>query len=885
MRNIRSSSQNYFSRLSSTFRLSIFSPLRLARRCSSIFDYIMDDLAAFELLSLVSKITSELQNHLGINESTLAEFVIAQHEKCSSIAEFKQSLDAMGAEFPQSLIESIDRLVLTMHPKHKKKQNGHVEQNGDSNELDKKARIFKGLAIPDREQKWDEDDVALEKERPAGDDTFAQLEGLADTTNQPSRKRRHEGHHDHDRGRDRSNHHRLENRSGGHYGEKRRRSPPDSDFRRPPTPEIDEYPILFKIYQGRVTGIKDFGAFINIHGVKGKVDGLVHVSAMQEGARVNHPSDLVSQGQPVYVKVMKIEGTRIGLSMKEVDQVSGRDLASQKRIASGANMERLNGISSNDDSGNGVAVIEDGFNDRPKRMKKRLTSPERWEIRQLIASGVASASDYPDVEEEHNPTASGEPGGLEEDYDIELVEDEPPFLAGQTKQSLELSPIRIVKAPDGSLNRAAMAGATQAKERRELKQQEAAEQASQTDLSSQWQDPMITPEHRKFASDMRSKQSSRPSESVPEWKRATLGKDQPLGRRTNLTMKQQRESLPIFKFRKQLLEAVAANNILVVVGDTGSGKSTQLPQFLAESGYADRGVVGCTQPRRVAAISLAKRVTDENGSILGEEIGYTIRFEDKSSPQTRIKYMTDGILLRQLLYDDTLREYSVIILDEAHERSIATDVLFGLMLKTMKKRPDLKLIVTSATLDADKFSSYFYDAPIFSIPGRTFPVEVFYSKEPEPDYLDAAITTIMQLHLTTPIEPGASSILCFLTGQEEIETSAEILYSRFKALGPSIPEALIIPIFSQLPSEMQSRVFEPAPPNSRKVVLATNIAETSLTIDDVTYVVDPGFVKESSYDPRTGMDSLVVVPISQAAANQRKGRAGRVGPGQCYRLL
>jgi ATP-dependent RNA helicase DHX8/PRP22 len=734
------------------------------------FRFIMDDLDAFELLSLVSKITSELQNHLGINEPTLAEFVIAQHEKCTSTADFKKSLDAMGAEFPQSLIESIDRLILTMHPKHRKKQNGHVEQDGNNksfDEVDKKARIFKGLAIPDQEQKWDEDDIAIEKSKPQADDTFAQLEGLADTTNQSSRKRRHEGHRDHERGRDRSNYHRLDNHSGGHYGEKRRRSPLESNFRRPPTPEVDSLPQLYKCYDGVVTGIKDFGAFVNIRGVKGKVDGLVHVSAMQEGARVSHPSDLLSQGQPVKVKVVKIEGTRIGLSMKEVDQVTGRDLAPQRRIASGANMERLNGMPSNDDHGNGVPVIGDDFDDGPKRNRKRLTSPERWEIRQLIASGVASASDYPDLEEEQTST---DQNGLEEDIDIEIRDEEPPFLAGQTKQSLELSPIRIVKAPDGSLNRAAMAGTALAKERRELKQQEAAEkaaeQASRADLSSQWADPMIAPEHRKFASDLRSTLSSRPAESVPEWKRATLGKDQPLGRRTNLTMKQQRESLPIFKFRKQLLEAIEANRILVVVGDTGSGKSTQMTQYLAEAGYADRGMIGCTQPRRVAAISLAKRVADENGSILGEEIGYTIRFEDRSGPQTHIKYMTDGILLRALLYDDTLREYSVIILDEAHERSISTDVLFGLMLKTLKKRPDLKLIVTSATLDADKFSSYFNDAPIFSIPGRTFPVEILYSKEPESDYLDAAITTVMQLHLTEPIEPGASSILLFLTGRK-----------------------------------------------------------------------------------------------------------------------
>lgn len=760
----------------------------------------MDDLAAFELLSLVSKITSELQNHTGINDRTLAEFIIAQHEKCSSIAEFKQSLDAMGAEFPQSLIESVDRLILTMHPKRKKKQNGHVEENGDSkisDEVDKKARIFKGLAIPDREKTWDEGELATDKSKPAVDDTFAQLEGLADITSQPSRKRRHEEHRDHDRGRDRSNYHRLENQSGGHYGEKRRRSPPHSDFRRPPTPETDEYPLLFKIYQGRVTGIKDFGAFVNLQGVKGsKVDGLVHVSAMQEGARVNHPSDLLSQGQPVYVKVVKIEGSRIGLSMKEVDQATGRDLVPQKRIASGANMERLNGIPSNDDYGNGVPVVEDGFDDRPKRNKKRLTSPERWEIRQLIASGVASASDYPDLEEEHNPTGPGEPGGLEEEVDVELVEDEPPFLQGQTKQSLELSPIRIVKAPDGSLNRAAMAGTALAKERREMKQQEAAEraaeQASRTDLSSQWQDPMIAPEHRKFASDLRSAQSRKATDAVPEWRKATQNRES-LGRRTDMTIKQQRESLPIFKFRKQLLEAISSNQVMIVVGETGSGKSTQLTQYLCEAGYAGHGkIVACTQPRRVAAMALAKRVSEELGSELGRLCGYKIRFEDVSGPETQLLFLTDGMLLNEMLQDPNLSKFGAVLVDEAHERSVSTDVVMGLLKKTLKRRPDLKVLVTSATMDSAKFSEYFGGCPIFSIPGRTFPVEILYSREPEADYLDAALTTIMQIHLTEP--PG--DILCFMTGQEDIETSADILEERQKALGPGVPDLLILPVYS-----------------------------------------------------------------------------------------
>jgi ATP-dependent RNA helicase DHX8/PRP22 len=897
---------------------------------------MMDDLASLELLSLVSKITSELQNHLGISDKTLAEFVIAQHSKCPSLDDFRSQMAAMGAEFPQSLVESIDRLIFTMHPQYKGKRqdggtNGQIGQDS-SFEVDKKTRVFKGLAMPDKEQQWeDEPEPTLGNGTiNAYDDTFAALESLAGKpkpsqtsngrkrsrspeddgkgrrTKEPRRsrsrsysrerhrhRRRRNSSSDDDFGRPTNGHNsRHKSHRDDHKDRRRQRDEDEDYFRKPPIPEVDDAPKLYKVYDGVVTGVKDFGAFVNLQGVKGKVDGLVHVSAMQEGARVNHPSDLVSRSQPVKIKVVSIQGTRIGLSMKEVDQVTGRDLVPQKRLASGANMERLDGtgVESNGDSRYGglsteVPVIEGDMNGKHMRNRKRMTSPERWEIQQLIASGAISAAEYPDINEEYNATLAGE-GEFEEeeDVDIEVREDEPPFLAGQTKQSLELSPIRVVKAPDGSLNRAAMAGTSLAKERRDLRQQEvqdkAAEQASQVDLNAQWQDPMMAPDQRKFASELRNPQANKAPDDLPEWKRVTQSKDLSLGKRTSMTIKQQRETLPVYKFRKQLLDAVKENQLMIVVGDTGSGKTTQLTQYLAEGGFANDGIIGCTQPRRVAAMSVAKRVAEEVGCKLGQEVGYTIRFEDCTSPDTKIKYMTDGMLEREILLDPNLRKYSVIMLDEAHERTIATDVLFGLLKKTLKRRLDLKVIVTSATLDADKFSEYFNKCPIFTIPGRTYPVEIMYSREPESDYLDAALVTVMQIHLTEP----AGDILLFLTGQEEIDTSSEILYERMKALGPSVPELIILPVYSALPSEMQSRIFDPAPPGSRKVVIATNIAETSITIDQIYYVIDPGFVKQNAYDPKLGMDSLVVTPISQAQAKQRAGRAGRTGPGKCFRL-
>ena len=344
-----------------------------------------------------------------------------------------------------------------------------------------------------------------------------------------------------------------------------------------------------------------------------------------------------------------------------------------------------------------------------------------------------------------------------------------------------------------------------------------------------------------------------------------------------------RASLPIYPFRDDLLAAVAAHQTLIIVGETGSGKTTQIPQYLREAGYTKGGrAVGCTQPRRVAAMSVAARVAEEVGCKLGHEVGYSIRFEDCTSDATALKYLTDGMLLREFLAAPDLAPYACLMVDEAHERTLHTDILFGLVKDVARFRPDLKLLISSATLDADKFSAFFDDAPVFRIPGRRFPVDILYTKAPEADYLTAAVTTVLQIHASQPC-PG--DVLVFLTGQDEIEAAEELLKARSRALGSKVGELVVCPIYANLPSDLQARIFEPAPPGARKVVLATNIAETSLTIDGIAHVVDPGFSKQASYNPRTGMAALTVAPISRASAQQRAGRAGRTGPGKCFRLF
>uniref|UniRef100_A0A7S4F4I0 RNA helicase n=1 Tax=Chrysotila carterae TaxID=13221 RepID=A0A7S4F4I0_CHRCT len=346
-------------------------------------------------------------------------------------------------------------------------------------------------------------------------------------------------------------------------------------------------------------------------------------------------------------------------------------------------------------------------------------------------------------------------------------------------------------------------------------------------------------------------------------------------------LRSSREKLPVWGFLGEIGALLQQQQLILLIGETGSGKTTQVPSFLLDAlPRADGQLIACTQPRRVAAMSVAKRVAEEVGCDLGREVGYSIRFEDVTSDATLIKYMTDGVLLRESLTEPDLDRYSAIIMDEAHERSLNTDVLFGILKKVVSRRRDLKLIVTSATMDADKFSEFFGNVPTFKIPGRTFPVDVMFAKSPCEDYVEAAVKQAIQIHLSYP----AGDILIFMTGQEDILATCAAITERLDEIGDKVPLITVLPVYSLLPSELQAKIFDKAEGGARKVIVATNIAETSLTVDGIKYVIDAGYCKLKVYNSRMGMDSLSVFPVSQAGANQRSGRAGRTGPGKCFRL-
>lgn len=342
---------------------------------------------------------------------------------------------------------------------------------------------------------------------------------------------------------------------------------------------------------------------------------------------------------------------------------------------------------------------------------------------------------------------------------------------------------------------------------------------------------------------------------------------------------EQRRRLPVFEHRREIISAVRSSRVTIIEGSTGSGKTTQIPQFLLEAGLTDKKVL-CTQPRRVAAINVATRVAQEMDVALGSVVGYAVRFDSRMSEDTKLVYMTDGLLMKEFITDPDVSQYGVILIDEAHERNINSDIILGLLKQLVQRRDDVHVVVMSATLEANKFTDFYNEAPHLEIPGRLHPVDVIYEKEAVPDYVRAAITRAIKIHEEEP--PG--DILIFLTGEEEIEMACQRIRDGTRNSNAKM-SSYVLPLYASLQPKEQQKVFAPAKnPNTRKIIVSTNIAETSVTIDGVVYVIDPGFVKQSQYQPDRKMYALLVTPISQAAATQRCGRAGRTRPGKCYRL-
>ncbi|KAI3323595.1 helicase associated domain-containing protein [Xylariaceae sp. AK1471] len=373
-----------------------------------------------------------------------------------------------------------------------------------------------------------------------------------------------------------------------------------------------------------------------------------------------------------------------------------------------------------------------------------------------------------------------------------------------------------------------------------------------------------------------------------------------------------RKALPIWAYRDEIKESLRKDNdLLLVVGETGSGKSTQTPQFLCEESWCCRkkvrvgsdivgvgGMIAITQPRRVAATTLAGRVAREMGTPLGAagegSVGYSVRFDHKVPKGAKIKFLTEGMLLQELLRDPNLRQYSAIIVDEIHERSVDVDLITGFLKQILASDKagrggiPLKVVIMSATADVEKIQDFFRpnDAPspmqLLRIKGRQYPVEIKHADKPVPDIQEALLKQIFDIHLHEPL-PG--DILAFLTGQEEIEAAQRLIEEHCATLASNVPKLLVCPLYGQLSIQAQQDAFQPAKTKyTRKVVLATNIAETSVTVPGVRYVVDCGKAKVKQFRARLGMESLLAKAISKSSAIQRTGRAGREGPGKCYRL-
>ncbi len=337
------------------------------------------------------------------------------------------------------------------------------------------------------------------------------------------------------------------------------------------------------------------------------------------------------------------------------------------------------------------------------------------------------------------------------------------------------------------------------------------------------------------------------------------------------------DNLPVSQKQQDIAEAIRDHQVVIVAGETGSGKTTQLPKICLALGRGVTGLIGHTQPRCLAARTVANRIADELSTSLGGCVGYKVRFNDQVSDLTQIKLMTDGILLAEIQQDRLLMQYDTIIIDEAHERSLNIDFLLGYLRELLPRRPDLKVIITSATIDPQRFSRHFNNAPVIEVSGRTYPVEVRYrpvieeADDGDRDQLQAIFDAVDELG-----RESRGDILIFMSGEREIRDTADALNKR------DLPHTEVLPLYARLSNAEQNRVFQSH--SGRRIVLATNVAETSLTVPGIKYVIDPGTARISRYSFRTKVQRLPIEPISQASANQRKGRCGRVSDGICIRL-
>ena len=368
-------------------------------------------------------------------------------------------------------------------------------------------------------------------------------------------------------------------------------------------------------------------------------------------------------------------------------------------------------------------------------------------------------------------------------------------------------------------------------------------------------------------------------------RRVDQSRQQVKGRRAGLPLPRYDTDLPITAHREQIIETIGHHQVVIVAGETGSGKTTQLPKLCLETGRGTRGLIACTQPRRIAARAMAERVAEELQSELGGMVGYQVRFRERSSPGGYIKFMTDGILLAESMHDRYLDAYDTIIIDEAHERSLNIDFLLGYLKTLLPRRPDLKLLITSATIDTEKFSRHFDGAPVIEVSGRGYPVDLVYqplsedqdkSERADRDLYQGIADAVRRLGRIDP----RGDILVFLSGEREIREAGDFLQRQNLRSGSAGTE--ILPLYARLSSAEQRRVFHPG--SLRRIILSTNVAETSLTVPGIRFVIDSGLARISRYSHRSRIQRLPIEAISQASANQRAGRCGRLGPGTCVRL-